>query len=281
MSIELVETHAHLDYGVFQDDFLEVLKRAEQAGVRHIITIGTGVESSRAAVKLAEEYEQIYAAVGVHPLHAEEELRLGMVEEIESLAKHRKVVAIGEIGLDYFRLPGGPNYQEGEGLERGEREKRARIIQKQKEVFLELMGVARRVGKNVVVHQRAAWSDVMEVLREHAVGVKCVMHCFSGSLVQAREVISLGHYVSFTGIVTFKNGAVVRDCATGLKRGDFFLETDCPYLAPEPYRGKRCEPAHTRLVAEAIAQARGEKLEEVAVYTTEAAIQFFGLKDQK
>jgi TatD DNase family protein len=130
---------------------------------------------------------------------------------------------------------------------------------------------------NVVIHQRDAWEDTLAILREYGRQVSGVFHCFGGTREQAEEVLAFGHLVSFTGIVTFKNGAAVREVAAGLSLGEFTVETDCPYLAPEPHRGKRCEPAHTRLVAESIAAARGISLEELARATTATAEEFFRL----
>ncbi len=148
---------------------------------------------------------------------------------------------------------------------------------KQASLFQQQLDLAVELKLNVVIHQRDAWADTLAILREYGRTVSGVFHCFGGTRAQAEEVIALGHLVSFTGIVTFKNGAAVRDVAAGLSLGEFMVETDCPYLAPEPHRGKRCEPAYTRLVAESIAQARGIPLEELARATTETAHDFFRL----
>jgi TatD DNase family protein len=148
---------------------------------------------------------------------------------------------------------------------------------KQASLFQQQLDLAVELKLNLVIHQRDAWADTLEVMRDYGRQVRGVFHCFGGTKEQADEVIAFGHLVSFTGIVTFKNGATVRDVATALPLDEFMVETDCPYLAPVPFRGKRCEPAHTRLVAESIAAARGVSLEEIARATTETAEEFFRL----
>ncbi|PYL63866.1 MAG: TatD family deoxyribonuclease, partial [Verrucomicrobia bacterium] len=146
---------------------------------------------------------------------------------------------------------------------------------KQASLFEQQLDLAVELGLNVVIHQRDAWEDTLEMMRPYSGKLRGVFHCFGGSLEQANEVVDLGHLVSFTGIVTFKNGAAVRDVAARIPLWKFMVETDCPYLAPVPFRGKRCEPVHTRLVAEAIAAARGISLEDVAEMTTQTAKEFF------
>jgi TatD DNase family protein len=148
---------------------------------------------------------------------------------------------------------------------------------KQASLFQQQLELAVELRLNVVIHQRDAWDATLAVMREYGRQVSGVFHCFGGTKEQAEEVIALGHLVSFTGIVTFKNGAAVREVAAALSLGEFMVETDCPYLAPAPFRGKRCEPAHTRLVAESIAAARGVSLEDIARATTETAEEFFRL----
>jgi TatD DNase family protein len=281
----LIETHAHLDYPDFANDFEDVLRRATEAGVTRIITIGTSVESSLRAVELAERYSNVFAVIGVHPtyaLEAEEDV----ITPLRELAKNPRVVAIGEIGLDYHRLPSveaskQKHIQVFNALQsETEEQVEARIEDgayksKQAELFEQLLDLAVELRLNVVIHQRDAWDDTLEILREYGRQVSGVFHCFGGTLDQANEVIDLGHLVSFTGIVTFKNGKQVREVAAQMPIDKFMVETDCPYLAPVPFRGKRCEPAYTRLVAEEIAKARGISLEEIAGATTATAEEFF------
>jgi TatD DNase family protein len=281
----LIETHAHLDYPDFADDFDDVLRRATDAGVTRILTIGTSIESSRRAVELAERHPNIYAVIGVHPTTADE-AEEDVIDPLRELASSPRVVAIGETGLDYHSLPSSENAKEKraqvlaalqteteEGLEAGLHD--GAYKSKQASLFEQQLDLALELGLNVVIHQRDAWDDTLELMRPYVGKLRGVFHCFGGSLEQAQEVIALGHLVSFTGIVTFKNGTAVRDVAAQLPLDSFMVETDCPYLAPVPFRGRRAEPAHTRLVAESIAEARGETLEEIARATTTSAENFF------
>ncbi len=263
----LIETHAHLDYPDFANDFDDVLRRATDAGVTRIITIGTSVESSRRAIDLAEKYPNIFAVIGVHPTYALQ-VAEDVITPLRELAKNPRVAAIGEIGLDYHHLPSveaakQKHIQVFNALQSETEEQiEARIEDgayksKQAELFEQLLDLAVELRLNVVIHQRDAWDDTLEILRDYGRQVSGVFHCFGGTLNQANEVLDLGHLVSFTGIVTFKNGKQVREVAAKVPIDRFMVETDCPYLAPVPFRGKRCEPAHTRLVAEEIAKARG------------------------
>jgi TatD DNase family protein len=281
----LIETHAHLDYPDFAKDLDDVIRRASEAGVTRIITIGTSVESSRRAVELAEKYPNIFAVIGVHPTYALEAPE-DVVAPLRELAKNPRVVAIGEIGLDYYHLPSveaskRKDVQVFNALQSATEEQLEASIEdgayksKQAELFQQLLDLAVELRMNVVIHQRDAWDDTLEILRDYGRQISGVFHCFGGSLDQANEVLRLGHLVSFTGIVTFKNGKQVREVAAQLPIDEFMVETDCPYLAPVPFRGKRCEPGYTRLVAESIATARGVSLEEIARATTATAEQFF------
>ena len=281
----LIETHAHLDYPEFAADLEDVLRRATEAGVTRIITIGTSIESSRRAVGLAEKYPNIYAVIGVHPTNAEQAGE-DVITPLRELAKSPRVVAIGETGLDYHHLPSveaakQKNVQVFSALQSGTEEQVEASIEdgayksKQADLFEEQLDLAVELGLNVVIHQRDAWDDTLEIMRPYAGKVRGVFHCFGGTLEQANEVLDLDNLVSFTGVVTFKNGANVRDVASKVPLWKFMVETDCPYLAPVPYRGKRCEPAHTRIVAETIAAARGISLEEIAEATSETAEKFF------
>ena len=281
----LIETHAHLDYPDFANDFDDVLHRATEAGVTRIITIGTSVESSRRAVDLAEKYPNVFAVIGVHPTYASE-AEEDVITPLRELARNPRVVAMGEIGLDYHHLPSveaakQKHIQVFNALQSETEEQiEARIEDgayksKQAELFEQLLDLAVELRLNVVIHQRDAWDDTLEILRDYGRQVSGVFHCFGGTLNQANEVLDLGHLVSFTGIVTFKNGKQVREVAAKVPIDRFMVETDCPYLAPVPFRGKRCEPAHTRLVAEEIAKARGASLEEIAGATTATAEEFF------
>jgi len=278
----LTDTHAHLDYPDFAADLDAVLERAAQAGVSRIITIGTGIESSRRAVALAEKYPSVYAVVGVHPTNVEKESG-DWLDELRMLAAHPKVAAIGETGLDYHRLPSEQlasspalSALQSETAEDTE----AMIVDgsyraAQAEAFSAQLDLASELGLNVVIHQRDAWDDTLEILKPYTGRVRGVFHCFGNMPDQAQEILAMGHLVSFTGIVTFKNAPVVREVAALVPEDAFMVETDCPYLAPVPHRGKRAEPAHTRLVAEKIADVRSTSLEKIAADTDKTAAGFF------
>jgi TatD DNase family protein len=281
----LIETHAHLDYPDFANDLEDVIRRAAEAGVTRIITIGTSVESSRRAIDLAEKYPAVYAAIGVHPTFVEE-AEEDVFTPLRELAKHPRVVAIGETGLDYHQLPSEKVAKEKQVQvmtalrTETDEEIEARIRDgayksNQASLFQQQLDLAVELGLNAVIHQRDAWEDTLKIMEPYMGKLRGVFHCFGGSLDQANEVLSLDHLVSFTGIVTFKNGAAVREVAAQIPLWKFMVETDCPYLAPVPFRGKRCEPAHTRIVAETIAAARAVPLEEIAEATTETAEKFF------
>jgi TatD DNase family protein len=282
----LIDTHAHLDYPDFAGDIEDVLRRANEAGVTRIVTIGTSVESSRRAIALAEKYPNVYAVIGVHPTAADESGE-DVITPLRELAKSPRVVAIGETGLDYHRLPSIELAKErkaqvfAKALQSSTEEQIEADIHdgsyksKQASLFEQQLDLAAELGLNVVIHQRDAWDDTLEIIRPYSDKLCGVFHCFGGTLEQAKEVLDLNHLVSFTGIVTFKNGASVREVAANVPLWQFMVETDCPYLAPVPFRGKRCEPAHTRLVADSIAAARGINVEELSRSTTETAENFF------
>jgi TatD DNase family protein len=257
----LIDTHAHLDYTDYDPDRAEVISRAGEAGVSEIISIGTRIESSTRAVELAENFPNIWATVGIHPCEVDDAPD-DAVALLEKLAQSPRVVAVGEIGLDYHHLPEDPDAA-------------AATKKLQAELFRAQLEMTARLGLNAVIHQRDSWDDTLAILREFTGRVRGVFHCFGGTAEQAREVIALGHLVSFTGIVTFKNARQVQATAQDVPVDAFMVETDCPYLAPVPDRGKRCEPAHTRRVAEQIAALRGVALEEIAARTTGTARGFF------
>ena len=281
----LIDTHAHLDYPDFANDLDDVLRRADDAGVTRIVTIGTSMESSRRAIDLAEKHPTVFAAIGVHPTNVEE-AEDDVITPLRELAKNPRVVAIGETGLDYRRLPSEKVAKEeqvqvmsalrtetDEEIEAQIRD--GAYKSKQASLFQQQLDLAVELGLNVVIHQRDAWEDTLKMMTPYTGKLQAVFHCFGGSLEQANEVLDLENLISFTGIVTFKNGATVREVAAQIPLWKFMVETDCPYLAPVPFRGKRSEPAHTRIVAETIAATREISLEEVAEATTETAEKFF------
>jgi TatD DNase family protein len=260
------DTHAHLDYPDYANDLPDVIERARAAGITRIISIGTDLDSSRRAIQLADRFAGVFAAVGWHPSNAPQ-APADIRPALRDLVKHPKVVAIGETGLDYHRLPGG---KPG-----GHAEDDARYKLKQADIFRQQLEVAIEAGLNCVIHQRDAFEDTLAQLRPFAAKVRGVFHCFGESADRMRRVLEIGSLVSFTGIATFKNGQNVRDTIAATPLDRFMLETDCPYLAPVPYRGKRCEPAYVKEISEVVAPARGCALEELSAATCQTAAEFF------
>ncbi len=281
----LVDTHAHLDFQEFAGEVDAVVDRAKAAGVNRIIVIGTTLKSSRQAILFAEQYPEIYAVVGIHPTSVSEE-REDFIYELSQLVDHPKVVAIGETGLDYHHLPSSHRKREisettfgAESTETIEAELADEAeISTQAAAFEQHLELAATKSKNVVIHQRDAWADTVETLRPYSSRVHGVFHCFSGTMEQASEAIGLGHFISFTGIVTFKNAADLREVAASVPEDRIMVETDAPFLAPVPYRGKRCEPAFVRETATAIAAIRKTSFETFSTQTTKNAERFFGFQ---
>jgi len=266
------DTHAHLSRPEFAGDLPQVIARAEAAGVTRIITIGTDLESSERAIKLAEEYPQVYAVAGWHPSEASEapeDLRPALRE----LARHRKVVALGETGLDYYRLP---SHQAGFTAE-----DEARCKARQAELFRQHLEVAAEVGLGCVIHQRSSLEDTLALVQPFAGRVRGVFHCFAENAEIMRRIVGMGCLVSFTGIVTYKNAQTVRDRLAATPQGHFMLETDCPFLAPMPHRGKRCEPAYVKETAEFAAQVKGCSLDELSAATCATSEKFFAKPSAK
>ena len=260
------ETHAHLDYPEFAQEIPALLERAAKSGIHRIISIGTSLESSARAVDLASRHDNIYAAVGWHPSHvleAPDDIRT----ELRSLARHPKVVAIGETGLDYYRLP---STQEQPSPVSDEEYKR-----RQANLFEQQIEVARELGLNCVIHQRAASEAALKQWGPHADRIRGVFHCFIESAEVMRQIIALNSLVSFTGIVTFKNAEGVKATLAATPLDKLMLETDCPYLAPVPFRGKRSEPAHVQLVATEVARIKGITLEALSQATERTVREFF------
>ena len=262
-----IDSHAHLDFPDFQDDLEALIERAECAGIRRIVTIGTDLESSAQSLALADRFESVFAVVGWHPctaLEAPEDIRA----ELSEMAAHEKVVAIGETGLDYHHLP---SEEPDKSLVDDERYRAA-----QARIFGQQLEVAADAGLNVVVHQRDAYADTIKQWRPFANrGVRAVFHCFVGSVAEMKEVVGMGGLVSYTGIVTFKNAESVRQTLAATPIDRLMLETDCPYLAPVPYRGKRCEPSYVREIATHVAGVKEVELDSLAKATNATAHAFF------
>lgn len=253
----LVDTHAHLDSSQFQDDLEAVLDRAREQGIGQILTVGCDLASSRASIALAERYPQVYASVGIHP-HDASTVDPSVLAELAGWLDHPKVVAVGEIGLDYYR-------------DRSPREI-------QREAFRAQIRLARQHGKPLIVHDRDAHEDVIRILEEeHASEIGGVLHCFSGDLAMARACVAMGFFISFAGPLTYPKNDAQRAIAAALPIDVMLVETDCPYLAPQGFRGKRNEPGHVRATAEQLAAVKGLTLEDVARITSLNAHRLFGI----
>ncbi len=253
----LIDTHAHLEMREFDEDRDEVITRAREAGVEYIVTIGTDLESSREAVLLAEKHDCVYAAIGVHP-HEVKDILHPTYELLRQLAKHRKVVAYGEIGLDY-------HYEHS-----------PRTDQKRK--FRDMLREARELDLPVIIHDRDAHEDALQILSEEwSPDLGGVMHCFSGDAEMAKRVIEMGFSISIAGPVTFPKAEALREVVRTVPIEHMLVETDAPYLAPQPFRGKRNEPAFVRHTAEMIAKVKGLSFDDVARITGFNAMQLFGI----
>ena len=253
-----IDTHVHLNADQYENDVDEVIARALEAGVEKMVVVGFDRKTINKAMELTEQYPFIYAVVGWHPVDAidctEEDL-----EWIESLAAHPKVVGIGETGLDYYW------------------DKSPKDVQQ--EVFRKQIRLAQKVNLPVIIHNRDATADVVRILKEEeAEKTGGIMHCFGGSVETAKECISMNFMISLGGPVTFKNAKMPKEVATEIPLEHLLIETDAPYLAPHPYRGKRNEPALVTLVAEEIARLKELTINEVAKATTENALKVFQIK---
>lgn len=255
----LIDTHTHLDDARYNDDRAATIARAREAGVGAFITIGCDLATSRSAVSLADQYPFVYASIGVHP-HEAKQIGGDWYDEFRSLANNKKVVAYGEIGLDYHYNHSSP--------------------QEQRERFREQIQLARELRLPLIIHTREAQEDTIAILKEeHASEIGGVFHCFSGDAWLAKEALELGFYLSFSGIVTFQSATALRDIAKTAPLNRVLIETDCPYLTPVPHRGKRNEPAFVSHVAQLLAALRAEEpgmtVEQLGDITTANAKRLF------
>jgi TatD DNase family protein len=255
--VNLVDSHCHLDHQQFHGNVEELLERASAAGVRHFLTIGTadGPPVLDVAIRLAERFPNVWATVGVHP-HDASKADARTFDELRTLVKHPRVVAVGEIGLDYY-------------YDFSPREL-------QSEVFVEQMKIAREAGKPVIIHTRDAWADT--IARLAAPGI---LHCFTGAPEQALEAVELGFHLGFGGVVTFPKSDALREAARVVPENRILVETDCPYLAPVPFRGKRNEPSYLPHTVRKLADVRGVTEQEIADATTCNFEALFGLQGLK
>ena len=255
----LFDTHCHLYDTAYNADRPAVLERARAAGIGRMLCPATDRQSSEACVELARHYDGIYAAVGIHPQEAGR-VQPGDIEAICRMAEQEpSVVAIGEVGLDYhYDTPARDT---------------------QKEIFIEMIGLARDLDLPIDIHDREAHGDTMEILRRYGKGLRGVFHCYSGSLEMTTELIRMGFYFGFTGTVVFPNSKRAKQVASRIPMERLLIETDSPYLTPPPYRGRRNEPAYVRYVAEEIARLRGLDVEYVISQTTANGLQVFGIAE--
>lgn len=265
----LIDTHAHLCYPDFAAELPQVIERARAAGVERVVSISTTLEDARRTLELTRQFDGVFAAVGLHPGEVPN-VSLCDMKELAQLATEPKVVAIGETGLDYYR----------------EARTDPALQQLQKDLFWAQLELAKERHLPVVIHNRSAEGDILDVLRVHAESLPKewrpwgVMHCFSGDEKFAFGCIEIGLLISYTGILTFKNATALRDVAKRVSLDCVMLETDAPYLAPVPHRGKRNEPAYVPLIVAVLAEIRGVNVEEVARITTANARRLFRLPEE-
>ena len=259
--MEFVDTHAHLNDDKFREDLPEVIERAKSAGVCRILNLGDTMKSSEYAVQLAEEHEELFAGVGIHP---EEAYEMTSADDDRIAAWTRKpgVAAIGEIGLDYY----------------WEKDPEKRRLQQK--IFIRQLDLARQLHLPVCVHDREAHGDTLAILKKEGKGIPGVLHCFSGSLEVAQEALKLGWLIGVDGPLTFKNAARLPEIVQKIPLERILIETDSPYMAPVPMRGKRNEPSYVRYIAEKLAELRGETLETIAAATTQNAETLYRLKKE-
>lgn len=254
MNYKVIDTHTHYDDEMFDEDRNELLSKMLDESVQNIISIGCTLHRSELAVKLADKYEKIYATVGIHPEDCYD-LPDDYINILRNMAANPKVVAIGEIGLDYHR----------DGFKR----------KLQIKTFKEQIELAQSLNLPIVVHSREATADTIEILKEYK--PKGVVHCYSGSAETAKEILDLGMNISFTGVLTFKNAKRAVEACEVIPIERLMLETDCPYMAPVPYRGQRCDSSMVINIAEKVAEIKNMSVKNVVEICNENAVKFFGL----
>lgn len=256
--MQLFDTHAHVNEKRFQYDQKDMLLSCFEAGVTHILCPGTDYTTSAEGIALAKEYREIYAAVGVHP-HASKDVTEAHYEAFYTWAtSEEKVVAIGEIGLDYY-------------YDFSDRES-------QKKAFIRQIALAKELDMPIIIHDREAHGDIMDILRKEGKGVRGIFHCFSGSYEMARQAIQMGFYISFAGPVVFPKSTSLKEVARLIPMDYLLIETDSPYLTPPPFRGRRNQPSYVYYVAEEIGKLRNVSTEEVAAITLQNGKRILGIK---
>lgn len=251
-----IDTHAHLDFPDFDADREEVIRRSQEEGIDSIINVGSSLKGCFAAIDLASRYEIIYASIGIHP-HSAGEIDSSGFEQLKSLLTSKKVVAIGEIGLDFYR--------------------NLSPVETQKELFRKFVDLSITSNLPLIIHSRQAEEETLGILKEKAGKLKGVLHCFSGSRDFLESCLNLDLYISFTCNITYKKSDNLRELVKLIPEDRLLLETDCPYLSPEGMRGKRNEPVNVKLLAKAIAELRNCSIEAIAKNTTGNAGRLFHL----
>ncbi len=258
--MEYFDTHCHLDFEQFDKDREEVIGRAKTQGVEYILNVGTDIESSKKVIEISEKYDFIFASVGIHPLDVSD-FKIEDLKEIEKLVKNEKVVAIGETGLD--------SYYSKENKE------------KQKEFFIGQVEIAVKYNLPLIVHQRESKDEIIEIIEKLKLPEKVVFHCFGGDLNFAEYCKKKNFYISFTGILTFKNAKNVKEVAKIYPVEKIMVETDAPFLAPQTFRGKRNEPFMVKYIVEEIAELKGENEKKIADIIFKNSLNFFNIKGEK
>lgn len=253
----LIDSHAHLELDDFDNDRDQVVERAREMGIDTIVTVGISLDDCRKVLAVTRRYDMVYAAMGIHP-HSAKEIDNETYDALRLLLKEDKVVALGEIGLDFFR------------------NRSPRDVQIRR--FGEQMELAHECNLPVIIHDRDAHDETMEILEGWRGKVRGIVHCFSGDYDMAKRCLDLGYYISIPGTVTYKNSAVIRDVVRKMPLDGLLVETDCPFLTPEPKRGKRNEPANVLHTARKVADIKGMPFQEVARITSENTRKIFGIK---
>ena len=258
-----IDTHAHLDFPEFKTEVSAVLGHAKEVGVERVINVGIDVDSSKHSLDLARKYPEIYASVGFHP-HCANDLNIESKGQLITYLNHEKTVAVGEIGLDYYYLKRSSQY--------------AHYPNRAQQIFCfeQMLDLALETNLPAIIHCREAAPDILAILKSYRGQLRAVIHCFSENWDFADKVLDLGFAISFTGNITYKNPDIV-EAIRRIPLGSIMIETDSPYMPPEPYRGKRNEPAYVVEVARKIAQIKNVSLAEVERETTHKAMKFFGI----
>ncbi len=252
----LIDTHAHIDFEDYNKDFTQMLSRLDEYGVKKLVIPSNDVKSHENVLKIISEYKNFYGAIGLHPSSANE-FNEQVLCDMKKYLKEEKIVAIGECGLDYYWDKDNKELQ--------------------KEVFIEQIKLAKEFNKTLIVHDREAHGDTFDILKKYAENLNVILHCYSGSVEFAKECIKMGWKIGLGGVVTFKNAKNVHAVAQEISLENMVLETDCPFLTPEPHRGERNEPAYVKFVAENIANLKNIPIEDVIKTTTLNAEKIFGI----